>query len=109
MYLAITQSLCNMFLDNAACEAAVGGARMQPRSALLQWDRYTQQFTELHSITQQMNQLLRGSPVPATEVLVHQFAFRIPAGRANAAESFQVPAVHRMLLHSRILCSRAKW
>ena len=89
-YMAVAQSFCGIFESVAACEARIGNPVRQPRSSIFQWDSYTQQFTELHSITRQSNLKLRGEPVPANEVLVHQFAFRIPVGRANSVEAFQV-------------------
>jgi len=107
-YLAIAQSLCPLFSGVAGCATP---KELQPQSSVLQWNRRLALFTELLSITDSANTLLRGAPLSDPELLyhsqLHSFAFRLPILGAVSWDSFEVnhssPGQNRSLLVSTSL------
>jgi len=109
-YLGIAQSMCPMYGGAKSCEVASvrdPGTKIliQPKSSILQWNRALKRFTELLSITDNENLLLRGERVSEAELKLHpefhSFALRLPLGIAMGLESFEVrtsQAIHNVSL-----------
>ena len=93
-YLAVAQSVCEADLGRLECQMP------QPKSAILQFNRITKQYGELLSITSADYQKLYGQQIPDDELEIHQYAFRINAGRAVGFEYMQIGDYSLLLLCS---------
>ena len=86
MYLAVAQSVCEPTEPNAQCNHTA-----HPMSSILQWDRVHKRFSELLAYTDESHgKRFGGAPVRREEILVHQAALRISAGRVRQWSSIVV-------------------
>ena len=74
-YLAVAQSLCEN--GDAPDECPV-----QPKSAVLQWNRAVQRFGPMLSLEEGESVKDSGRELPASELATHAYSLRINAGRA---------------------------
>ena len=80
-YLAIAQSVCESSMTLLQCEAF----GVQPKSAVLQWNRVSKRFSEMRGLTDEYSLSSRGHKLTDSELLndtVSTQAFRINGGRA---------------------------
>jgi hypothetical protein len=77
-YLAVAQSVCGMSQPNAEC----ADSYTQPRSAILQWNRHEQRFSEMLPLPDADAVILRGEPLPGHLLADHRRSLRLSAGRA---------------------------
>ena len=81
-YLAVAQSVCDTLLGDGREHCL--RHQMQPKSAILQWNRVEKKFGELLSMTDEDNMQLRsGKRVEDDDLTIHSFAMRMSAGRAQ--------------------------
>jgi len=86
MYLAVAQSVCEPTEPNAQCNHTA-----HPMSSILQWDRVHKRFSELLAYTDESHgKRFGGAPVRREDILVHQAALRISAGRVRQWSSIVV-------------------
>ena len=77
-YLAVAQSVCDPEVPNSLCNHTA-----HPMSSILQWDRVHKRFTDALAFTDEsFGRRFGGSRVRDEDILLHQTALRIPAGRA---------------------------
>jgi len=93
-YLAVAQSVCEPEFGRLDCDMP------QPKSAILQFNRVTKKYEELQSITSVDFDKIHGGPIPDDELTIHQYAFRINAGRAVRFEFFVIGDMKFLLLAS---------
>ena len=80
-FLMVAQSVCEFDAGRAQCLAEAGD--LQPRSAVLQWDRAAQRFGPLLSVTRHDDVRLRGAAAGPLSAARHAWNMRIAAGRAR--------------------------
>jgi len=81
-FLAVAQSVCDTVQSVGRSECL--RHQVQPKSAILQWNRVEKKFGELLSMTDYDNKQLRGGkPVEDDDLNIHSFAMRLSVGRAR--------------------------
>jgi len=90
-YIFIAQSVCERGEATDECNAKTAHGVLETRSAVLQWDKGTQQMDELLSISDATSINLRGEPITIPEERrLQSYPFRIPGGRASAFASTEM-------------------
>jgi len=84
LYMAVAQSVCEDYHSVEECRVTAA----QPRSAVLQYNRLLQKFTELQSLTDVENVRLRGKPLSEEQLKRRPYALRLDVGRAMSWEFF---------------------
>jgi len=94
-FLAVAQSVCDTLQSVGRSECL--RHQVQPKSAILQWNRVEKKFGELLSMTDNDNIRLRGGkPIEDDDLNIHSFAMRLSVGRARRWDF--VPRASRDLL-----------
>eukprot|EP00291_Cryptomonas_curvata_P015689 CAMPEP_0172151100 /NCGR_PEP_ID=MMETSP1050-20130122/33_1 /TAXON_ID=233186 /ORGANISM="Cryptomonas curvata, Strain CCAP979/52" /LENGTH=4383 /DNA_ID=CAMNT_0012819151 /DNA_START=1220 /DNA_END=14372 /DNA_ORIENTATION=- len=98
-YLAISQSLCGWSIAFGECQSY---EEDEPQSAVLQWISvpWPGRFDELQSITNSINQNMRGAPLNEFDSTHHSQQFRVPFSRAGRIEFVSFKGIQHIMFSS---------